>query len=56
MDVKSQIKKLAFEQKTVKSSDFLKSSNVSRQYIARVLKEMVLAGELIKGSSKNSEI
>ncbi|MEK7504506.1 MAG: DUF4325 domain-containing protein [Patescibacteria group bacterium] len=56
MDVKSQIKKLAFEQKTVKSSDFLKSSNVSRQYIARVLKEMVLAGELIKGGSTRKAI
>lgn len=56
MDLKSQIKKLAFEQKTVKSSDFLKSSNVSRQYIARLLKEMVANGELTKGGNTRKAI
>lgn len=56
MDLKSQIKKLAFEQKTVKSSDFLKSSNVSRQYIARLLKEMVTNGELTKGGNTRKAI
>ena len=56
MDIKSQIKKLAFEQKTIKSSDFLKSGNVSRQYIARLLKEMVVDGELVKGGNTRKAI
>ena len=56
MDIKSQIKKLAFEQKTVKNSDILKSNNVSRQYIARLLKEMVVDGELVKGGNTRKAI
>lgn len=56
MDLKSQIRKLALEQKVVKSSNFLKSSNVSRQYIARLLKEMVTDGELVKGGNTRKAI
>lgn len=56
MDLKSQIRKLALEQKIVKSSNFLKSSNVSRQYIARLLKEMVADGELVKGGNTRKAI
>lgn len=56
MDLKSQIKKLAFERKVVKSGDFLQSSGLSRQYIARLLKEMVASGELIKGGNTRKAI
>ena len=56
MDLKSQIKKLAFERKVIKSGDFSQSNNLSRQYVSRILKEMVTTGELIKGGSTRKAI
>src|SRR3989344_7535078 len=56
MDLKSQIKKLAFECKIIKNSDFSRPNGLSRQYIARIIKEMVSAGDLVKGGSTRKAV
>lgn len=55
MELKELILKLAKEQKAIKTSDILVAfkQNVSRQYVSRIIRQLVTEGELIKTGTTN---